>query len=94
MRLMGASLRLCNTYVSNIPGPRVPVYLLEARMLEIYPVAPVVGSLAVAVLNYDTGLHWGFDADWDGFPDLHELPRWPAPRPPRAQPRGRSRSSP
>jgi WS/DGAT/MGAT family acyltransferase len=73
LRLMSTRMRLVNAYVSNIPGPRVPVYLLGARMLEIYPVAPVVNVLAVALFSYDRGLYWGFNADWDRFPDLHDL---------------------
>ena len=73
LRLMASRLKLINVYVTNIPGPRVPVYLLVSRMLEIHPVAPVVHTLAVALLSYDQGMHWGFDADWDKFPDLHEM---------------------
>jgi hypothetical protein len=73
LRLMSTRMRLVNAYVSNIPGPRVPVYLLGARMLEIYPIAPVVNVLAVALFSYDRGLYWGFNADWDRFPDLHDL---------------------
>ncbi|MCP4036795.1 MAG: wax ester/triacylglycerol synthase family O-acyltransferase [bacterium] len=73
MKLMGTRLRPVNVYISNIPGPRVPVYLLGARMLEIYPVAPVVHVLAIALFSYDKGLYWGFNADWDRFPDLHDL---------------------
>jgi WS/DGAT/MGAT family acyltransferase len=73
LKLASTRLRFVNVYVSNIPGPRVPVYLLGAPMLEIYPVAPVAHSLAVAVFSYDKGLYWGFNADWDKFPDLHDL---------------------
>jgi WS/DGAT/MGAT family acyltransferase len=73
LRLMSRGPRLMNVYISNVPGPRVPVYLLGARMLEIFPVAPVVHSLAVALFSYDQGVHWGFDGDWDKFPDLHEM---------------------
>lgn len=73
LRLMSSRLKLINVYISNIPGPRVPVYFHGARMLEIHPVAPVVHTLAVALLSYDQGMHWGFDADWDKFPDLHEM---------------------
>jgi hypothetical protein len=73
LRLMASRLKLINVYVTNIPGPRVPVYMLGSRMLEIHPVAPVVHTLAVALLSYDQGMHWGFDADWDKFPDLHEM---------------------
>jgi WS/DGAT/MGAT family acyltransferase len=73
IRLMSNRMRLVNAYVSNIPGPRVPVYFLGCRMLEIYPVAPVVNVLAVALFSYHKGLYWGFNADWDRFPDLHDL---------------------
>ncbi|MDP6977976.1 MAG: wax ester/triacylglycerol synthase family O-acyltransferase [Myxococcota bacterium] len=72
-RLVRDRLQLVNVYISNVPGPRVPVYLLGAKMLEIYPVAPVVHMIAVALFTYDKGLHWGFNADWDLFPDLHAL---------------------
>ncbi|MBW2269317.1 MAG: wax ester/triacylglycerol synthase family O-acyltransferase [Deltaproteobacteria bacterium] len=73
MKLMTTRLRLINVYVSNIPGPRVPIYLQGARMLEIYPIAPVVHVIGVALFSYDKSLHWAFNADWDKFPDLHEL---------------------
>ncbi len=72
-KLVRDRLQLVNVYVSNVPGPRVPVYLLGSKMLEIYPVAPVVHMIAVALFTYDKGLHWGFNADWDLFPDLHAL---------------------
>ncbi len=67
------AIRLVNVYISNVPGPRVPVYLQGAQLLEIYPVAPVVRMMAVALFSYDKGLYWGFNADWDLFPDLHDL---------------------
>ena len=67
--------RVVNLYVSNIPGPRIPVYLVGARMLEIYPVAPIAlgGALSVALFSYAGGICFGFNSDWDGFPDLHEM---------------------
>jgi hypothetical protein len=64
-----------NIVITNVPGPRVPVYLLGARLLETYPVVPVTAtqSLGIALLSYDGGLSWGFNADWDAVPDLHDL---------------------
>jgi len=64
-----------NMVVTNIPGPPAPLYLLGARMLEIYPMVPlfVNQGLGVALFSYAGKLHWGFNADWDVVPDLHDF---------------------
>jgi WS/DGAT/MGAT family acyltransferase len=64
-----------NTVVTNVPGPRMPLYLLESRLLEIHPHVPLMGTLGlgIALFSYDGTLSWGFSADWDLVPDLHEL---------------------
>jgi diacylglycerol O-acyltransferase / wax synthase len=61
--------------ITNVPGAKVPVYLLGARQLEVYPVVPLVPgqALGIALLSYDQGLFWGLNADWDAVPDLHDL---------------------
>lgn len=66
-----------NLVVTNVPGPQVPLYLLGSRMLEIYPLVPLFGRLAlgVALFSYAGRLHWGFNADWDVIPDLHDFVR-------------------
>jgi WS/DGAT/MGAT family acyltransferase len=72
-RVSQASQRAVNMIVTNLPGPSVPLYLLGARMLECYPQAPLMAgeALEVALVSYDGGLYWGFNADWDAVPDLH-----------------------
>jgi WS/DGAT/MGAT family acyltransferase len=67
--------RLSNLVVTNVPGPQIPLYLLGARMLESYPMVPLFESqgLGIALFSYAGGLYWGFNADWDQFPDLHDL---------------------
>ena len=64
-----------NTVVTNIPGPRMPLYLLESRMLEIHPHVPLAGTmgLGIALFSYNGTISWGFSADWDLIPDLHDL---------------------
>jgi WS/DGAT/MGAT family acyltransferase len=64
-----------NVVVTNVPGPSFPVYVLGARMLACYPVVPLFKNqgLGVALFSYDGRLHWGFNADWDVVPDLHDL---------------------
>jgi WS/DGAT/MGAT family acyltransferase len=64
-----------NLVVTNVPGPREPLYLLGARMLEAHPMVPLMGTLGlgIALFSYGRTLSWGFTADWDLVPDLHEL---------------------
>jgi WS/DGAT/MGAT family acyltransferase len=61
-----------NMVVTNVPGPQLPMYLLGARMLEVYPHVPLVDhlGLGVALLSYNGTLGWGFNADYDLVPDL------------------------
>jgi WS/DGAT/MGAT family acyltransferase len=64
-----------NTVITNVPGPRVPLYLLNARLLEIYPHVPLMGNvgIGIALFSYEGILSWGFSSDWDLVPDLHDL---------------------
>jgi WS/DGAT/MGAT family acyltransferase len=64
-----------NMVVTNVPGPRGPLHLLGARMLEAHPMMPLLGSLSVgiALFSYGRTISWGFTADWELVPDLHEL---------------------
>jgi WS/DGAT/MGAT family acyltransferase len=58
--------------VTNVPGPQVPLYLLGSRMVEAYPVVPLLDGLGlgIALFSYDGRLCWGFNADYDLVPDL------------------------
>ena len=58
--------------VTNVPGPQQPLYLLGSRMLETYPVVPLLDGLGlgIALFSYDGKLCWGFNGDWDLVPDL------------------------
>ncbi len=69
------ALRASNLTLTRLTGPKEPLYLLKAPLLEIFPVMPLVPrqALRVAVLCYQGRLHWGFNSDWDQVPDLHDL---------------------
>jgi WS/DGAT/MGAT family acyltransferase len=64
--------RSVNLVVTNVPGPPTPLYLAGARLLELFPVVPVMGNLTlvVAVLSYAGQLNLTAIADPDGCPDL------------------------
>jgi len=72
---MAATRRAFNLVVTNVPGPPIPIYLAGAKMRTSYPLVPLFENqaLGIALFSYDDGLHWGFNADWDAVPDLHEF---------------------
>jgi WS/DGAT/MGAT family acyltransferase len=66
-----------NQIVSNVPGPQFPLYVLGARLLELYPMPPLFErqGLGTAVMSYDGRLCWSILADRDVVPDLGALAR-------------------
>ncbi len=64
-----------NLTVTNVPGPQIPLYFLGCEMQTTYPVVPLFQSVALVVglFSYNGGLYWGFTADWETMPDLHEF---------------------
>jgi WS/DGAT/MGAT family acyltransferase len=64
-----------NLVVTNVPGPPIPIYFMGTKLLEAYPLVPLAGSqaLGIALFSYAGGLYWGFNADWDRVPDLHDF---------------------
>ena len=64
-----------NMVITNVPGPQVPLYLLGSRMQAAHPLLPLLGQLGlgIAIFSYAGSLSWGFAADWNLVPDLHEL---------------------
>jgi diacylglycerol O-acyltransferase len=61
--------------VTKVPGPPMPFFLLGARLLECYPMIPLLGDQggSIAILSYAGGLYWSLCADRDAIPDLHDL---------------------
>jgi hypothetical protein len=72
---LGARTLPYNVVVTNVPGPQVPVYMLGAPLRDVYPLVPLFSNqgLGIALFSYDGGLFWGFNADWDAVPDLHDV---------------------
>jgi hypothetical protein len=70
---MQAAMGSMNTFVTNVPGPQFPLYMLGAEMLCLYPQAPLLPGigLATAVMSYNGQMCWGLNADPKLVPDLH-----------------------
>jgi WS/DGAT/MGAT family acyltransferase len=68
---------LVQTVTTNVPGPRVPLYVLGRRLVELYPYVPITNDLRVSVgiFSYIERLNFGVNADFDGFPDIELLSR-------------------
>jgi WS/DGAT/MGAT family acyltransferase len=64
-----------NLVVTNVPGPQIPLYMLGARLKEFYPMLALLQNqgLGVALFSYEGRLCWGFIADWELVPDLHDF---------------------
>src|SRR3990172_10401121 len=62
-----------NTIVTNVPGPQFPLYLQGARLRAIYPQAPLLDGmgLAIGLISYDGRVHWGIVSDPDLVPDAY-----------------------
>ena len=79
---VAASMRLAdrtdppvNVVISNVPGPREPLYMSGARMKNFFPVstvAPGVG-LNITVQSYLDTLDFGLVSDRELVPDLDDL---------------------
>ncbi|MDH6281949.1 WS/DGAT/MGAT family O-acyltransferase [Prescottella agglutinans] len=66
------SQRMFNVMVTNAPGPQIPLYLAGMRMVEMYPVSPLLKNqtLSIALTSYDGYVHYGLNADRDAMTDV------------------------
>ena len=73
---MASSPRVFNLTVSNIPGPRFPVYMLGAELSEAYPVVPLAEqhALSIGMFSYRDALFFGLYADPGALPEVDQLP--------------------
>jgi len=75
---LAAKLRLMervnpwNLFISNVPGPNVPLYYAGAKVLAYYPVSALVDGqgLNITVMSYCGNLYFGLVADRELVPDL------------------------
>ena len=76
-RVAAATARPFNMTVTNVPGPQIPLFLLDGRLRRIFPMVPlwVNHGIGVALFSYDGFLDWGIVADWDTVPDIDAFTR-------------------
>ena len=67
---------LFNLFVSNVPGPQMPLFIAGARVEGIYPVSAVTdltGGLNITLFSYDGALDFGLIACREMVPDVWNL---------------------
>ncbi|MDX6300145.1 MAG: diacylglycerol O-acyltransferase / wax synthase [Nocardioidaceae bacterium] len=67
---------LFNLFVSNIPGPQLPLYIAGARVEGVFPVSAVTdltGGLNITLFSYDGSLDFGLIACREMVPDVWNL---------------------
>ncbi|MBF6063179.1 wax ester/triacylglycerol synthase family O-acyltransferase [Nocardia terpenica] len=64
-----------NLVITNAPGPQQPMYIGGARMLEMYPVSPLLRNQAtsIGITSYDGHVFYGLNADRDAMADIGVL---------------------
>jgi WS/DGAT/MGAT family acyltransferase len=65
-----------NLFVSNVPGPQLPLYVGGARVLGNYPasaISDVTGALNITCFSYDGALDFGLIACRELVPDVWNL---------------------
>jgi WS/DGAT/MGAT family acyltransferase len=73
--LMAAMRQRVNVATASIPGPPIPLYLAGARMLEVFPLIPLIADepVGIGALSYAGNLFIGIVADTDACPDIDVL---------------------
>lgn len=72
---MSAGQIWCQAVTTNVPGPRVPLYVLGRRMCSTYAHVPIAGGTrcSIGIFSYLNSMTFGINADFDAFPDVDVL---------------------
>jgi WS/DGAT/MGAT family acyltransferase len=73
--LVGNFGQLFNLVVTNVPGPRRPLYFCGAEMAGMYGLAPLAHTIGLVIsqFSYNGKIYFGITADRDSIPDPEVL---------------------
>ena len=68
----GAAARMCNLFISNVPGPQVPLYMNGARQVGHYGMAPLANGMGlfIATPSYDGYVSFNVTSTREVLPDI------------------------
>jgi hypothetical protein len=66
---------MANLVISNVPGPKVPLYMAGSKMLTFHPMSIVVHGVAlnITVQTYAGQVDFGVITDKRAVPQVHDL---------------------
>jgi WS/DGAT/MGAT family acyltransferase len=69
------STRLFNLLVTNVPGPQLPLYLLDRQMVDAFPIPFLAENhtIAIAVMSYNGRINYGILGDYDAVSDIQVI---------------------
>jgi diacylglycerol O-acyltransferase len=67
-----------NLVISNVPGPRIPLYCAGAKLVANYPVSVITDAMGlnITLMSYLDDIDVGIIADRDQMPDVQNLIGW------------------
>lgn len=73
--LVGSFGQLFNLVITNVPGPRKPLYFCGAEMTGLYGLAPLAHTIGLVIsqFSYNGKIYFGITADRDSIPDPEVL---------------------
>jgi WS/DGAT/MGAT family acyltransferase len=65
----------CQAVTTNVPGPRIPLYVLGKRMTTATAYVPIAGGTrcSIGIFSYLNTMTFGINADFDAFADIEVL---------------------
>lgn len=68
----GAAARMCNLFISNVPGPQIPMYMNGARMVRSVGLAPLADGMGlfIGTPSYDGQMSFNVISTREVLPDI------------------------
>ena len=68
----GMAANICNLFVSNVPGPQVPMYMNGAKQIATYGIAPLVDGMGlfIATPSYNGKITFNVTSTRETLPDI------------------------
>jgi WS/DGAT/MGAT family acyltransferase len=69
----GMAANVCNLFVSNVPGPQIPMYMNGAKTVATYGIAPLVDGMGlfIATPSYNGKITFNVTSTRETLPDVH-----------------------
>jgi WS/DGAT/MGAT family acyltransferase len=69
----GMAATVCNLFISNVPGPQVPMYMNGAKQIATYGIAPLVDGMGlfIATPSYNGNITFNVTSTRETMPDVH-----------------------